>query len=79
MVRPGRELGNDLKRFQHKFFNVRTGAPGKPGNSKKPGEASSPEPEQRPTAQELRTEQRAAMKPVSKGFVRISPKAPRLK
>lgn len=75
-----RELNDSLKSFKVKFFNVKSGAKKKNEEGKaksKPGEAmAGPEPQ--PTAKELR-EQMKAQKPLTKSFVRLTPKVPRLK
>lgn len=76
-----RELNDSLKSFKVRFFNVKT-AKKKPEEHKgkfKRVEEAMAEPEPQPTPAELRQQQRAAMKPVSKGFVRLTPKVPRLK
>lgn len=79
-MRPGRELGNELKSFKHRFFNVKMGnGKGKAkANGKKPAAAPESKPEQPATAKELR-EQQKAQKPLSKSFVRLSPKMPKLR
>lgn len=90
----GRELGNKLKSAKRKFFNVRFGSkkkdkkvdktisifkkPGQPDKVQvKNGEAE-PEPQPQPTPAELRAQQKA-IKPMSKGFIRITPKVPKLR
>lgn len=88
----GKELGNELKSAKRKFFNVRFGSKKKDKKAdktisifKKPGQPDKVEvkngevePEPQPTPAELRAQQKA-MKPMSKSFVRITPKVPKLR
>lgn len=72
------ELTNEVRKAKSRFFNVRFGDK-KKGKKAKPEEAMPEQaPEPQPTPAELRAQQKA-MKPVSKGFIRLTPKTPKLR